>query len=89
MWKADLTGELQKVDTVNYGSAMALHHWTGESVAVLEAAKGVQYVPNVLPAFGDADCPVFHLWTVCMEGSEHTAVPRWMEPLAGSLCCGR
>lgn len=25
-------------------------------------------------------------WPVCMEGSEQTALPRWLEPLAGSLC---
>lgn len=28
-------------------------------------------------------------WPACMEGSEHTALPRQLEPLAGSLCFER
>lgn len=89
VWKVGLAVVLQRVDLVNCKPAMALHCWIRESAAMLEAAKAVQCVPNVLSAFGAVDCPVSHLWTVCMEGSEHTTLPRWMEPLAGSLCCGR
>ena len=89
VWKVDLAGVLQRVDIVNRELAMTLHCWIGDSAAMLEASKGAQYGPNVLPAFGAVDCPISHLWRVCMEGSEHTALPRWMEPLAGPLCCGR
>jgi len=89
VWKVDLAGVLQRVDIVNCGPAMALHLWVRESTAMLEADKAEQYVPSVLPAFGAADCPVSHLWTVCMEGSEHTALPRWKGPLAALHCSGR
>lgn len=89
VWKVDLAGVLQRVNIVNCGPAMALHRWIGESAPMLEATKAVQYVPNVLPTFDAVGCPISHLWTACMEGSEHTALPRWMEPLGGSLCYGR
>lgn len=58
VWKVGLAGVLQRVDILNCGPAMPLHHWIRESAAMLEAAKAAQCVPNVLPSFGAVDCPV-------------------------------
>lgn len=60
-----------------------------KSADTLDTAAAEQHVPVFLPVFGALDCPASHLQRDCMEGSGHTALPRWMELLAGPLCWGR
>lgn len=85
VWKGDLAAELQRLSCVpawlcTAGPGSQLLSW---GLLKHSTKSQMSSVPAVLLA---APHPT---WPACREGSEHTALPSWLEPFAGSLCFGR